>query len=104
MARCVEKNIVAAKLAKKCIVQFGYVNGEAEPVSVMNDTIGTGKVSDQKLANLTRKHFNLTPQGIIRELKLLRPTYQKTAAYGHFGREEFTWEKTTKARSLQKDA
>ncbi len=104
MARCVAKNIVAAGLAKKCWIQFGYVIGRAEPVSVMIDTYGTGKITDQHLVELARKHFDLTPRGIISELKLLEPIYLKTAAYGHFGREEFNWEKTTKAKLLKKDA
>ncbi len=103
MARYVAKNIVAAKLATKCWVQLGYAIGKAEPVSVMVDTFGTGKVSEQKLVELTRKHFDLTPRGIIKELDLLKPIYQKTAAYGHFGREEFSWEKTSKAGILEKE-
>ncbi len=104
MARHVAKNIVAAKLAKKCWIQFGYVIGKAEPVSVMVDTFGTGKVSDERLTELARKHFDLTPRGIIRDLKLLNPIYEKTASYGHFGREEFTWEATPKKQALAKDA
>lgn len=103
MARYVAKNIVAAKLAERCWIQFGYAIGKAEPVSVMADTFGTGKVSEQKLVELVRKHFDLTPRGIIKELDLLKPIYQKTAAYGHFGREEFSWEKTPKARLLAKE-
>ncbi len=104
MARYVAKNIVAAKLAKKCWIQFGYCIGVAEPVSVMVDTFGTGKVSEEKLVALVRKNFNLTPRGIIEELKLQSPIYEKTAAYGHFGREEFSWENTAKAKALSKDA
>lgn len=104
MARYVAKNIVAAGLAQKCWIQFGYVIGRAEPVSVMIDTYGTGKITDQALVELVRKHFDLTPKGIIEELKLLQPHYQRTAAYGHFGREEFSWEKTNKAKTLKKDA
>jgi S-adenosylmethionine synthetase len=103
MARYVAKNIVAAKLAEKCWIQFGYAIGKAEPVSVMIDTFGTGKIPEQKLVELVRKHFNLTPKGIIQELDLLKPIYQKTAVYGHFGREEFSWEKTTKAGVLAKE-
>lgn len=103
MARYVAKNIVAAKLAKKCWVQFGYAIGHPEPVSVMVDTFGTGKVSEQKLEELVRKHFNLTPKGIIETLDLLKPIYQSTAAYGHFGRMEFPWEKTDKAAILEKE-
>lgn len=104
MARYVAKNIVAAGLAKKCWVQFGYAIGYPEPVSVMIDTFGTGNVSEQKLVELVRKHFDLTPRGIIKTLDLQKPVYQKTAAYGHFGREEFTWEKTDKATVLAKEA
>ncbi len=104
MARYVAKNIVAAKLAKKCWIQFGYCIGKAEPVSVGVDTFGTGEISDQKIAELIRKHFDLTPRGIIAELKLLNPIYQKTAAYGHFGREEFEWEKLDKVSLLAKEA
>jgi S-adenosylmethionine synthetase len=104
MARYVTKNIVAAGLAKKCLMQLSYVIGRADPVSVMIDTYGTGKVSEQRLSELARKHFDLTPQGIIKTLDLLKPVYQKTAAYGHFGRSEFTWEKTDKANILKKDA
>lgn len=104
MARYVAKNIVAAKLAKKCWIQFGYCIGVAEPVSVVVDTFGTGKVSEQKLVSLIRKHFDLTPRGIIQELDLLKPVYLRTAAYGHFGRNEFSWEKTDKAKLLQKEA
>ena len=104
MARYVAKNIVAAGLAKKCWVQLGYAIGYPEPVSVMVDTFGTGNVSEQKLVELVRKHFDLTPKGIIKMLDLLKPVYQKTASYGHFGREEFTWEKTDKAEKLKKEA
>jgi S-adenosylmethionine synthetase len=104
MARYVAKNIVAAKLARKCWVQFSYVIGRADPVSVMVDTFGTGKISEQDLVELVRKNFDLTPRGIIRDLDLQKPIYQKTAAYGHFGREEFTWEKTSKAAVLEKAA
>ncbi len=104
MARYVAKNIVAAGLAKKCWVQLGYAIGYPEPVSVMVDTFGTGNVPEQKLVQLVRKHFDLTPRGIIKELDLLKPIYQKTAAYGHFGREEFSWEKTDKAAVLKKEA
>ncbi len=100
MARYVAKNIVAAKLASKCWIQFGYAIGRAEPVSVVVDTMGTGKVSEQELTELIRKNFDLTPRGIINELKLLTPIYEKTASYGHFGRSEFEWEKITKAAQL----
>ena len=83
---------------------MGYAIGKAEPVSVMVDTFGTGKVSEQDLVDLVRKHFDLTPKGIIKTLDLLKPIYQSTAAYGHFGRPEFSWEKTDKAAILQKEA
>lgn len=104
MARYITKNIVAAKLAKKCMIQFSYVIGRPDPVSVMIETYGTGEISDQDLSELVRKHFDLTPRGIIKELNLLTPVYQKTAAYGHFGRDGFAWEKTDKAQILRKDA
>ncbi|MDP2933428.1 MAG: methionine adenosyltransferase domain-containing protein, partial [bacterium] len=103
MARYVAKNIVAAKLAKKCWIQFGYAIGRADPVSVTVDTFGTGVVPEQKLVALVRKHFDLTPRGIIHKLDLLKPIYKKTAAYGHFGRNEFSWEKTDKAAILAKE-
>lgn len=104
MARYVAKNIVAAKLAKKCWIQFGYAIGRADPVSVTVDTFGTGVVPEQKLVELVRKYFDLTPRGIIHKLDLQKPIYRKTAAYGHFGREHFTWEKTDKAAILAKAA
>ena len=99
-ARHVAKNLVASELCDRCEVQLAYAIGVAQPVSIMVDTFGTGKVSDEKLTSLVRKHFDLTPKGIIEHLKLRRPIYQKTAAYGHFGRSEFAWEKTDKARLL----
>jgi S-adenosylmethionine synthetase len=104
MARHIAKNIVAAELADRCMVQLAYVIGEPEPVSVMISTQGTGAVPDDRLAALARKHFELTPRGIIENLNLLRPIYRLTAAYGHFGRElpEFTWEKTNKVGELKK--
>lgn len=104
MARYVAKNIVAAGLANKCWIQLGYAIGRAEPVSIAIDTMGTGKVPEQLLVQLVRKHFVLTPAGIIKELDLLKPVYQKTASYGHFGRNEFAWEKTGKAEILKKEA
>ena len=106
MARYIAKNIVAAGLADECMIQLAYAIGVADPVSVMVDTSGTGAVSNEKLTELVRKHFELTPKGIIKSLKLLEPNFRKTAAYGHFGRElpEFTWEKTDKAADLKKDA
>jgi S-adenosylmethionine synthetase len=101
-ARYVAKNLVASGLCDRCEVQIAYAIGVREPVSIMVDSSGTGKVSDDRLTNLVRKHFDLTPQGLIKHLRLRRPIYQATAAYGHFGREEngFTWEKTDKARTL----
>jgi S-adenosylmethionine synthetase len=104
--RYVAKNIVAAGLADKCLIQISYAIGVAQPTSVMVTTYGTGKVSDEKIAELVRKHFDLRPKGIVQMLDLLRPIYQKTAAYGHFGREEpeFKWEATDKAAALKADA
>ncbi|MDE3180655.1 MAG: methionine adenosyltransferase domain-containing protein, partial [Acidobacteriota bacterium] len=106
LARYIAKNLVAAGLATHAEVQLAYAIGVADPVCVMVDTFGTGKVSDSKLEELIRKHFLLTPQGIIKSLDLLRPIYKKTAAYGHFGRNEpeFTWERTDKAAALRKEA
>ena len=105
MARYIAKNIVAAELADKCTVQLAYVIGVAEPVCININTFDTGKVPEEKLEELVKKHFELTPQGMIKMLNLLRPIYQKTAAYGHFGREEeeFTWERTDKAEDLKKE-
>jgi S-adenosylmethionine synthetase len=105
-ARYVAKNIVAAGLASKAQVQISYAIGVAQPTSVMVTTFGTGKVSDEKLEALVRQHFDLRPKGIVQMLDLLRPIYFKTAAYGHFGRNEpeFTWEKTDKAAALAADA
>jgi S-adenosylmethionine synthetase len=101
-ARYVAKNLVASGLCDRCEVQLAYAIGVSEPVSVMVDSNGTGKVSDKKLTDLVRKHFDLTPKGLIDHLKLRRPIYRAPAAYGHFGRSEagFTWEKTDKARLL----
>ena len=103
-ARYVAKNIVAAGLADKCEIQLAYAIGVAHPTSVQIDTFGTGRLSSEKLAEIVREHFDLTPAGIIRMLDLRRPIYRKTAAYGHFGREEegFPWEKTDKAEALRK--
>jgi S-adenosylmethionine synthetase len=105
MARYIAKNIVAAKLAKKCWIQLSYVIGQPEPVSIMIDTYGTSKLSDDKIINCIKNNFSLTPKGIIEELDLLRPIYRNTACYGHFGRSEesFTWEKTDKVEALKKD-
>ncbi|GAB1234565.1 methionine adenosyltransferase [Ferrigenium sp. UT5] len=104
--RYVAKNIVAAGLADKCLIQISYAIGVARPTSVMVTTYGTGKISDEKIAELVQKHFDLRPKGIVQMLDLLRPIYQKTAAYGHFGREEpeFKWENTDKAAALRADA
>ena len=105
-ARYVAKNIVAAGLADRCEVQIAYAIGVAKPVSLMVETFGTGKISDKKITALVDKHFDLRPKGIIKTLNLLRPIYAKTAAYGHFGREEpeFTWEAIDKAAALRADA
>ena len=104
--RYVAKNIVAAGLASRCQVQVSYAIGVAQPINVTVRTFGTGKISDDKIAELVRRHFDLRPRGIIQMLDLLRPIYSKTAAYGHFGREEpeFTWERTDKAELLKADA
>lgn len=105
-ARYVAKNIVAAGLADKCMVQVSYAIGVAQPTSIMVDSYGTGKVSDDRLTELVREHFDLRPKGIVQMLDLLRPIYAKTAAYGHFGRDEpeFTWEATDKAEVLKDSA
>jgi S-adenosylmethionine synthetase len=105
-ARYIAKNIVAAGLADKAEVQLAYAIGVAEPVSVLVDTFGTGKISSARLTELVRKNFALTPKAIIESLDLRRPIYQKTAAYGHFGRTEpeFTWEATDKAAALAEQA
>lgn len=106
MCRYIAKNIVAAKLADKFLVQLSYVIGYADPLSVFVDTFGTGKISDEKLVSLIRENFDLTPKGIIKALDLLRPMYAKTACYGHFGRTEpeFSWESMDKAALLKKQA
>jgi len=106
MARCIAKNIIAAQLAEKCEVQLAYAIGVAEPVSVLVDPKGTEKTNVERIEKLVRKHFPLTPKGIIDHLKLRRPIYKQTAAYGHFGRSEpgFTWEKTDKAAVLRREA
>ena len=105
-ARYVAKNVVAAGLADRCEVQIAYAIGVAKPVSLMVETFGTGKISDEKITALIDKHFDLRPKGIIKTLDLLRPIYTKTAAYGHFGREEpeFTWEAIDKAAALKAEA
>ena len=101
--RYVAKNIVAAGLATQCQIQVSYAIGVAEPTSISIDTFGTGKISEEKLIALVREHFDLRPKGIVQMLDLLRPIYSKSAAYGHFGREEpeFTWERTDKAAALK---
>jgi len=106
VARYIAKNIVAAGLADRCEVQLAYAIGVAEPVSVLIETFGTSKVDETKISDLVRKNFKLTPKGIIESLKLRRPIYCKTAAYGHFGRNDpdFTWEATDKAAQLASDA
>jgi S-adenosylmethionine synthetase len=103
MARYIAKNIVAAGLAKRCEVQLAYAIGVAEPVSVMVNTFGTGSIEDEPLVELIRSHFKLTPKGMIEHLKLRRPIYRKTAAFGHFGRTEdtFSWEAVDKAAALR---
>jgi len=106
MARYIAKNVVASGLANKCTIQIAYAIGLAKPVSLMVFTDKTNKVSEKRIVQLIKKHFDLTPRGIIKSLDLLRPIYAKTSAYGHFGRseKEFTWEKTDKAKILAKEA
>jgi S-adenosylmethionine synthetase len=106
MARYIAKNLVAAGLASRCEVQLAYAIGVAEPVSVMVNTFGTGKVEESRLVDLVREHFPLTPKGMIDHLRLRRPIYRKTAAFGHFGRTEdsFSWEAADKAEALRADA
>ncbi|HTS63639.1 MAG TPA: methionine adenosyltransferase [Candidatus Acidoferrales bacterium] len=106
MARYIAKNLVAAQLASRCEVQLAYAIGVAEPVSVMVNTFGTGKIDDAKFTDLVRRNFQLTPRGIIDALKLRRPIYRKTAAFGHFGRTEdtFSWEATDKVEALKDQA
>lgn len=105
MARYIAKNIVAAGLADECGVQIAYAIGVAQPVSVFVDTFGTGKIPDTEILELVKKHFDMRPKAIIEQLQLLRPIYRKTAAFGHFGRNDpdFTWEKTDKAEELRKE-
>lgn len=105
-ARYVAKNLVAAGLADRCEVQLAYAIGVARPVSIMIETFGTGKLPEEKLIELVKKNFDLRPAGIIKELNLRRPIFKKTAAYGHFGRNDsdFTWEQTDKAETLKKEA
>jgi S-adenosylmethionine synthetase len=103
MARYIAKNVVAAGLADRATVQLAYAIGVADPVSVMVDTEGTGRIEEELITALVREHFKLTPRGIMQELDLRRPIYKKTAAFGHFGRTEpeFTWERTDKAAALK---
>jgi S-adenosylmethionine synthetase len=105
-ARWVAKNIVAAGLADRCEIQVSYAIGVAEPTSITVETFGTGKLSNARLTELVREHFDLTPYGIIKDLDLIRPVYKPTAAYGHFGRdgEGFTWEQTTRAEILRNES
>jgi S-adenosylmethionine synthetase len=106
MARYIAKNVVAAGLADRALVQLAYAIGVAEPVSVMVHTEGTGRIPEERITELVRSHFKLTPRGIMDELRLRRPIYKKTAAFGHFGRTEpeFTWERTDKAAALRSEA
>ncbi|MEM1350419.1 MAG: methionine adenosyltransferase, partial [Myxococcota bacterium] len=102
MARYIAKNVVAAGLAKRAEVQLAYAIGVAEPVSVMVNTFGTGAIAEARIADLVREFFELKPAGIISSLELLRPIYKDTAAYGHFGREQFSWERTDKVEALKR--
>jgi S-adenosylmethionine synthetase len=104
--RYVAKNVVAAGLADKCEVQVAYAIGVAKPVSLMVNTFGTGRIADDRIVDLIREHFDLRPKAIIKSLDLLRPIYSRTAAYGHFGRDEpeFTWEQIDKAEALRASA
>jgi S-adenosylmethionine synthetase len=104
LARYIAKNIVAAGIASKCEVQLSYAIGVAEPTSILVDTFGTGKIDDGKITKLVRENFDCKPAGLIATLDLLRPIYRETAAYGHFGREQFSWEKTDKADALKSGA
>src|SRR6478752_2873680 len=106
MARYIAKNVVAAGLAERCMVQLAYAIGVAEPVSVLVHTEGTGRIPEEKITEIVRKHFKLTPRGIVEELDLRRPIYKKTAAFGHFGRceKEFYWERVDKAAALKSAA
>jgi S-adenosylmethionine synthetase len=106
ISRYIAKNIVASGIAEKVEVQLAYAIGVPEPVSILVDTYGTGKIGEEKIAKLIRNNFNLTPKGIIDHLRLRRPIFKKTAAYGHFGKNDpdFTWELTDKAEALKKEA
>ena len=104
MARYIAKNIVAARLAEKCEVHLCYVIGGVDPLGIYLDTFGTSKIDEEKLVKIIPKVFNLSPGGIIKQLNLLKPIYQKTACFGHFGRQEpeFTWERTDQVKKLRK--
>jgi S-adenosylmethionine synthetase len=104
MARYIAKNVVAAGLADMCEIQISYAIGVAQPISVFVHTFGTGKVPDDQILELVKKHFDMRPKAIIDHLRLLRPIYRKTAVFGHFGRDDpdFTWERTDKAEELRK--
>jgi len=104
MARYIAKNIVAAKLARECTVQLAYAIGVAEPVGLYVDTHGTGRIADEQLVKIVRSLFKLTPKGIIETLKLRAPVFRRTAAYGHFGRAGFAWEKTDMAAAIARKA
>jgi S-adenosylmethionine synthetase len=106
ISRYIAKNIVASGIADRVEVQLAYAIGVPEPVSILIDTFGTGKVEEEKIVKLVRSNFDLTPKGIIDHLRLRRPIYKKTAAYGHFGKTDpdFTWEQTDKADILRKEA
>ena len=106
MARYIAKNIVASGIAEQCEIQIAYAIGVAQPVSVMVNTYGTGKIPDEKIVELVKKNFDMRPRAIIEKLKLLRPIYRKTSVYGHFGREDpdFYWEKTDMVENIRKDA
>ncbi|WP_428414029.1 methionine adenosyltransferase domain-containing protein, partial [Legionella sp.] len=101
-ARHVAKNIVAAGLADKCEIQVSYAIGVAEPTSIFVETFGTGRLANNEIIELIQSHFDLTPQGIIEHHNLLRPIYRETATYGHYGREQFPWERLDKVAQLQK--
>jgi S-adenosylmethionine synthetase len=103
MARYIAKNVVASGAASRCEVQLAYAIGVAEPVSVLVETFGTGKASEDKISEAIRRHFQLTPRGIIESLDLLKPIFRETAAYGHFGRDKFSWERTDKVNALKSD-
>jgi S-adenosylmethionine synthetase len=104
MARYIAKNIVAAGLADECEIQISYAIGVAHPISVFVNTSGTGKLSDDEILELVKKHFDMRPKAVIEQLQLLRPIYRKTAVFGHFGRDDpdFRWERTDKAEELRK--